>query len=261
MLTVYSDTSRICLQCSRGSRPIALAQRRLYSEAQAATSQTSPIDLPPTPIAPSAASVGKVAPKANSPPNAYRILSGIILTRAPLLTREVSPFEASFFQYQKRLNERLTAPFRKGLYYKTDTAAELDWRIKIRERHGVAGKDIGRYNPQGRLGWNDELLVDSPVSDPAAMVEKLVQDAEMRVSEDGEVIPVEDRVKIERPLPRKTEADLKNDTKRLDRALDQTLYLVVRKGKDGPWTFPAGDVPTNEALHEVRYIRLALQAL
>ncbi|KAK0621538.1 39S mitochondrial ribosomal protein L46-domain-containing protein [Bombardia bombarda] len=188
----------------------------------------------------------------------YKIKSSIVLTRPPLLTRPRSAFESAFYLYQKRLNERLSAPFRRDFYFKNDTANDLDWRIKIRERHGVPAKDIGRYNPRGRLAWNDEVLVDSPTSDPVAgIVEPLLRDAEMRVSEDGEAVSEEDRVPIERPLPRRTEADEKGDQRRLDRALDRTLYLVVQQkktvGKEGEeivWQFPTGDVPTDEVLHE-----------
>lgn len=143
------------------------------------------------------------------------------------------------------------APFRKGFYFRLDTPAELDWRLKSRERHGMAARDLGRYNPRGRLAWNDEVLVGSPVSDPAVVAERLASDAEMRVSEDGEEVPEEDRIKVERPLPRRTEADKTGDTKRLDRALDRTLYLVVKRGADDPWEFPSGDVLTSENLHEV----------
>jgi large subunit ribosomal protein L46 len=180
----------------------------------------------------------------------YRIKSGVILTRAPLLTRQLTPFEAAFFLYQKRLNERLSAPFRRAQYFKTDTASDLDFRLKLRGRRGVAGRDIGLYKPVGRDAWNDEVKVGSRLSDPAAVVENIVRDAEMRVSEDGEELSAEDRVHVERPLPRTTEADEKGDVRRLDRRLDRTLYLVVQ-GKDGKWEFPTGDVLTSENLHEV----------
>ncbi|KAL1839280.1 hypothetical protein VTJ49DRAFT_1680 [Mycothermus thermophilus] len=185
-------------------------------------------------------------------PRHYTIQAGIILTRAPLLTREQTPFENAFYLYQKRLNERLTAPFRPAFYFKPDTALDLDWRLKLRERHGVPAKDIGRYNPRGRMAWNDEVMVGSPVCDPENIREKLLADAELRVSEDGEPIPAEDRVPVERPMPRRTEADEKRDTKRLDRALDKTLYLVVKKGsgEQARWEFPCGLVTTEEALHE-----------
>jgi len=139
------------------------------------------------------------------------------------------------------------------MYFKKDTAPELDWKIKLKERRGVPGKDIGRYNPRGRMAWNDEVLVGSTTSAHEHVMEKLLVDAEQRVSDDGEELPDEDRVPIEKPYPRRTEADEKGDVRRLDRALDQTLYLVVKKGEGegATWGFPAGYVPTEEALHEV----------
>ncbi len=129
----------------------------------------------------------------------------------------------------------------------------MDWRIKVKERHGVASRDLGRYNPRGRMNWNDEVLVGSQTSEPSQIVEKLIADAEMRISEDGEVIAEDEVVRLERPLPRRTEADEKADVRRLDRALDQTLYLVVKRGEGekAQWGFPSGDVPTHETLHEV----------
>jgi large subunit ribosomal protein L46 len=118
----------------------------------------------------------------------------------------------------------------------------------------VAGRDIGRYNPRGRMGWNDEVLVGSPWgAEEERMREKILEDAEMRVSEDGEEIPVEDRVKTERPMPRRTKADEEGDVRRLDRELERTLYLVVKRGEGekGVWRFPEGALSTSENLHEV----------
>ncbi|KAI1769249.1 39S mitochondrial ribosomal protein L46-domain-containing protein [Hypoxylon sp. FL1150] len=179
----------------------------------------------------------------------YRIKSGVILTRAPLLTRSLTPFENAFFFYQKRLNERLVLPFRHTLFFKKDTASDLDWRIKFEERGRIAAKDIGRYYAQGRNAWNDELLVGSTLSDEGRIREILLKDAENRVTEDGEEAKPDEIVPVERPMDRITEADKTNDIRRLDRKLDRTLYLVVQ-GSDGKWQFPSEDVPTNEHLHE-----------
>ena len=177
----------------------------------------------------------------------------MILTRPPLLTRPLLPFESAFFLYQKRLNERLSAPFRGETYFKEDTAVALDWAIKLAERRGTPAKDIGRYRPHqhGRALWGDEEPVGSSLAAEADVRAALVRDAELRVSEDGEEIPEADRVPLEPPRPRTTEADEAGDARRLDRQLDRTLYLVVQ-GKDGAWTFPASDVLTSENLHEVR---------
>ncbi|KAK3692262.1 39S mitochondrial ribosomal protein L46-domain-containing protein [Podospora appendiculata] len=278
LLKTSTRRAQVCSQCrsngitntssttarptpSHRTQPSPLsAARRFYSSEAAAAAATS-TQPPPS---------GQQQPptETDSPATTtttttrYRIKSGIILTRPPLLTRTLTPFESSFFLYQKRLNERLSAPFRSSFYFKTDTAADLDWRIKLKERHGVPAKDIGRYNPRGRMGWNDEVLVGSRTSDPAEVAERLVLDAEMRVSEDGEEIAEDERVPVERPLPRRTEADEKNDVRRLDRALDKTLYLVVRRGEgeNATWGFPSGDVPTHENLHETALRVLAESA-
>jgi large subunit ribosomal protein L46 len=252
----------VCSQCARPAAPrirtsppthparlrsspalLPLTARHYYAAEATATStpQTPPpVTTTPEPI-----------PSPSSP--TYRIKSSLILTRPPLLTREQTPFESAFYLYQKRLNERLTAPFRRAFYFKPDTAADLDFGIKLKERHGVPAKDIGRYNPRSRMGWNDEVLVGSTTSDPEQVREKLLADAEVRVSEDGEPIAAEERVPVERPMPRRTEADEKGDVRRLDRKLDRTLYLVVRRGEgeESVWEFPTGAVRTEEALHEV----------
>lgn len=262
-----SQQRSICLQCRTQARlapvfsNVAAAPRRFYS-AEATPAATTTSTPPPPPVNPPVTTSTGTHSVTSTSSQIYRIKSGIILTRPPLLTRDLTPFEESFYFYQKRLNERLSAPFRKDFYFKKDTAADLDWRIKLKERHGVPAKDIGRYNPRGRMAWNDELLVGSGTSSREKMVEKLLADAEMRVSEDGEEIAAEDRVPVEKPMPRRTEADEKNDVRKLDRALDKTLYLVVKKKpsadkKEGEkvdeksqWMFPTGVVPTDEGLHE-----------
>ncbi|KAB5558164.1 39S mitochondrial ribosomal protein L46-domain-containing protein [Coniochaeta sp. 2T2.1] len=250
---LLKGSPKICSQCAR----LTPLQQRLYSAAATTSSSdaaaASPIQPPVSGSSSSSSPDLPQPPVMHYPqhaPSHYSIKSGVILTRPPLLTRSLHPFETAFFLYQKRLEERLSAPFRKGFYFRHDTPAELDWRIKVRERHGVAGRDVGRYNPRGRMGWNDEVLVGSPLGlSEEAVKEKILTDAEMRVSEDGEQIPEEDRVKVERPAPRRTESDEKGDVRKLDRALDRTLYLVVRKEGKG-WQFPAGDVLTSENLHE-----------
>lgn len=180
----------------------------------------------------------------------YRIKSGIILSRAPLLTRTLTPFENAFFFYQKRLNERLTTEFRHTLFFKENTVPDLDWKIKFKERGEIAAKELGRYFAKGRNAWNDELLVGSTLSDEARIREILIKDAESRVTEDGEEAKPDEIIPVEKPMDRLTEADKTNDVRRLDRKLDQTLYLVVQSA-NGNWSFPNDNVPTDENLHQV----------
>lgn len=174
----------------------------------------------------------------------------MILTRPPLLTRPLTSFESAYYFYQKRLNERLTLPFTQAAFFKRDTPPQLDWAEKLRERNGVVAREIGQYNGRSSTAWDDELRVGDKLSSPEALMESILKDAEARVSEDAEVIPPEDRVPVERPMDRVTEADRKGDVRRLDRELSRTLYLVVQT-EQGKWEFPTASVRTNEALHEV----------
>ena len=186
-----------------------------------------------------------------------------MLSRAPLITRDPTPFETSFYLYQKRLNERLTAPFQRKAFFKKDTTPALDWTLQMVERKGTIARDIGIYEggKGGRghgaaVAWDDEAKIgDADVealTNPDQLRERIMSDADLRVSEDGEKLRETERVRVDRPQPRKTEADAKNDTQRLDRKLDRTLYLVV-KNQDGTWGFPTADVGGDESLHEVYF--------
>jgi large subunit ribosomal protein L46 len=116
-------------------------------------------------------------------------------------------------------------------------------------------KELGIYKGKSSKAWDDELLVGDTLSSQDNVMESLLKDAAARVSEDAEVIPEADVVPVERPVPRESEADKKGDVKRLDRAMDRTLYLVV-KGKEG-WVFPADQLLTEgETLHVVCCISL-----
>lgn len=108
------------------------------------------------------------------------------------------------------------------------------------------------YNAYGEEGWNDELLVGDRVSEPEEQVERLLRDAEVEVKQrdiegEGEVVKKE---QVEKPMPRVTEADKAGDMKSLNRALQKTLYLVVKSGR-GQWGFPSAELAGQESLHTV----------
>ncbi|KAI9903346.1 hypothetical protein N3K66_002698 [Trichothecium roseum] len=180
---------------------------------------------------------------------AYDIRSGLILTRPPLLTRKLHPFEDAFFFYQKRLEERLNTAFIPSIYYKPDTARRIEWDLKVRERRGAVARELGAYHGKSSAAWDDELLVGDTLSAQESVVDSLLRDAAVRVSDDAEVIPAEDVRPVVLPGGRESGADAEGDVRRLDRAMDRTLYLVV-KGADGAWGFPSGKITRDENLHE-----------
>lgn len=200
---------------------------------------------------------------------AYRILASPVVSRPPIITRDLTSFEKAYFLYQKRLNERLALPFSRYFYYKKGTPADVEWKRKAKNRR-TAARDIGVYSGYGDEAWNDEVLMGDQTADLEAQREALFRDAEGReilaaeavgdkevnqekVSGDaqaGEGTRKELELHVERPAPRITEADEKNDTLSLNRKLDQTLYLLV-KNKDGRWRFPEDRMFVKEDLSQV----------
>lgn len=151
-------------------------------------------------------------------------------------------------------------PFSRYFYFKKDTPADHDWKLKAKERDGQPARELGGYNPYGELGWNDELLVGDNRSETSHLMESLVRDAQVRAVEgkDGKPIEAKDGGdgeggSVERPLSPWTEADKKRDVRRLDRKLARTLYLVVRS-ENGGWALPAGEVVGRENLHQVGFL-------
>jgi len=188
-----------------------------------------------------------------SPSTAYAINAGVVLSRPPQITRDLHPFEAAFFLYQRRLNERLALPFTRYFYFKKRTPADQEWKRKIRQRLTPA-RDIGRYQGYGDEAWNDEALVGAKESNFEWQVGKLIEDAENSGEEESSAVtdPAAKKVErepVEKPMSRVTEADEKNDTKSLNRALQRTLYLLV-KNKEGQWQLPQ-DRLSEEHLHGV----------
>ncbi|KAK5174685.1 uncharacterized protein LTR77_001767 [Saxophila tyrrhenica] len=249
-------SQHVCISCRLAN------QSRGYAAAAAvAEQQDQTYDEPPVPPV-----------TQTGPQKAYRLLASPVLSRPPLLTRELTSFEKAYYLYQKRLNERLSIPFSRYFYYKKGTPGDAEWKRKRAVRK-TAARDIGLYSGYGDEAWNDEVLINDETAEPGNQVEALIRDAEGKdiveskpvgdpetggeqVSGDemmGEGVRKElsqqQQIAIERPAPRFTEADEKNDLRSLNRKLDRALYLLVQR-KDGSWRFPQDRVYGRENLHQ-----------
>ncbi|KAL3419162.1 50s ribosomal subunit l30 [Phlyctema vagabunda] len=231
---------RVCSDCIKTISQSSAIIRRPYAVA-AATLKTTDGTFEQPHI--------KQMPPVSSSSSDYVTQAGIILSRPPLITPTQTAFEKAFFFYQKRLNERLAMPFTRYFYFKKETPGDTDWKLKAKDRAGVAAKDIGDYQAYGELGWNDEALVGNKLGEPEVIAETLVKDSQLRTVEGQKASEVVEGIKVDNPLPRITEADRTRDLKRLDRKLGRTLYLVVRRA-DGNWGFPSGPLIGKENLHQ-----------
>lgn len=195
------------------------------------------------------------------PTDSHSIASSVVVSRPPMITRDLSEFEASYYFYQRRLNDRLQLPFTRWFYFKKGSLADDEWKRK----QAAAGK----YNAYGPRQWADELLVgdnshksedngyqylvDTTVTGEeetlaiAAARAEAAKEAEAR----GEVVEHSSEI-IAKPFPRVSKADLENDTRSLDRKMSRTLYLLVKKNRlENSWRFPQSLLVGKENLLEV----------
>jgi len=169
-------------------------------------------------------------------------------------------------------------PFGRYFYYKKGTPGGEEWKWKVKARK-TAARDVSVYNAYGPQGWNDEVLVGDETAERESQIQALIRDAEGKDIVSDERVGDEDKdgqavtgnaregegqrrelqkVEVERPMPRITEADLNNDTRSLSRKMDRSLYLLFRKD-DGRWRFPEDRVYARENLHQVRTYRTAFE--
>ncbi|KAI8346901.1 39S mitochondrial ribosomal protein L46-domain-containing protein [Choanephora cucurbitarum] len=152
-----------------------------------------------------------------------RIQASIILSRAPQITRDATPFEKAYFDYREKFERQEATATPTEFYFKKGSVAERRWKNEEEAR-------------QKAMTNTAENLTDS------------VKESQATWEKENESLVATNKVE---KLSRETEADRKNDTKSLDRSLQKTLYLVVKKNDEAnPWQFPQGPVDSSEYLHE-----------
>lgn len=155
----------------------------------------------------------------------FKLSAGVILCRSPIVTRELTEFEVAFYAYQRHLKSRLSSPFPTDFYFTKGSLASKRW---------LAGEDA-RQQANSLTPSTVASSTDGEITG---------QERELQDQED---------VATSVAMSRITDADRKNDTKSLDRKLDRTLYLLLKKSRsEHSWQFPQGAVGANEALHESR---------
>lgn len=154
------------------------------------------------------------------------IFAGLILSRTPIVTPELTKLESQYYEYQSALRERLMWTFPHYFYFKRGTLAE---RRFLLAQKGPISKQPGVWFPHGvpDIKHNRERSKKQEVNLPKQDRE------EAGGSQSGS--------DISRPIvpnSRVTHADQSNDLSSLERRLSRTLYLLV-KNKEGTWTFPS----------------------
>ena len=124
------------------------------------------------------------------------------MNRSPLLTRTPTPFEKAFYKYQARIHRAISNPFPHDFYFKPGSI--LGKRFREEERR----RELLSFRPEKAKKFN------------------ITEDSIEQTDEEEE-----------KPRPRWTEADEKNDLKSLERKGERNLYLLVksRPGEKYEW--------------------------
>ncbi|KAJ3881475.1 39S mitochondrial ribosomal protein L46-domain-containing protein [Lentinula edodes] len=153
-----------------------------------------------------------------------KLLTSIILNRAPILTPTPTPFERAYYAYQARLRRALSNPFPYDFYFKQGSILETRFTLEERKRERIA---FGR-----EFGIADDLDKEKAAANRAA-VEQLAE-------QEGE---------SEEMMARVHPSDEARDYKSLDRKGKRNLYLLLQEN-EGTWRFPEGNVKKGELLHQ-----------
>ncbi|KAK7207749.1 39S mitochondrial ribosomal protein L46-domain-containing protein [Myxozyma melibiosi] len=166
----------------------------------------------------------------------FKLMAGVILSRPPIVTPEPTAFEKAYHHYQSELYKRLSWTFPHWFYFPKGSLAENEYK---------------RVQPQ--LTEDDPNVLLNRKRDEKQEIVFPPRSVQRETEESARIY-----AKIV-PQPRKTEADEKNDITKLDRKLDRTLYLIVKKeGEFSDWQFPAAPIRKGESL-EVASERVLLE--
>lgn len=169
------------------------------------------------------------------------IRAGLLLSRIPIVTPELSEFEKAYYHYQDELERRLMWTFPSYYYFRKGTLSEREFSsaqrgpvVKNPTTHFSRGEPDILHNRERRSKQyvclakrdesDDKLFGKKTSSDSDILTRKIV------------------------PNPRVTEADKNNITTSLIRKLDRTLYLVVETPQG--WRLPSFGLNAKEPLHE-----------
>ncbi|ODV86048.1 hypothetical protein CANARDRAFT_175780 [[Candida] arabinofermentans NRRL YB-2248] len=183
------------------------------------------------------------------------IHAGLILSRTPLVSPELSEFEQKFYHYQEELERRLMWTFPRWYYFKKGTVAEREF-AKI-QKYPIP-KHRGVWFPKGVPDIKHGR--DRRFKEEIVLPKRLIESDEIETTQDStnsteleSESKSEDLDDVSRPIkpqPRFTKADELNDQTSLERKLSRTLYLLVKQ--NNTWKFPAFQLQDeSKPLHQV----------
>ncbi|CAH2351176.1 54S ribosomal protein L17, mitochondrial [[Candida] railenensis] len=168
--------------------------------------------------------------------NSTSISSTLLLTRNPVITADVSKFEAQYYKYQNELWKRLMWTFPSWFYYRKGTISEQAFREL---NPGPVFNNPNIEFPRGRpvvVHQRDRRFKQE------LKLPKTYKEVSQEKKEGGETAAEEEGAKEDNlsrqivPNSRITKADESKDLASLERQLSRTLYLIIQE--NSKWTLP-----------------------
>lgn len=191
----------------------------------------------------------------------YRLMGSVIMQRLPTLTREKEQWE---IEYEKFRHERDLERSREPFLWDGMRNYIHEQVTKGGGGAAATGGGGGGGNKKDRKKKDKQKDKAKPTEETKA--ETQTQQPTKTTEEEAQLTPEQIRAirqetewlefwKNWQPAPRETQADKDNDRKSLDRALDKSLYLIVKKNrKDHAWQLPQTDWRHGETMRGVSYL-------
>lgn len=174
-----------------------------------------------------------------------KISATLILSRNPVITRDLPAFERQYYLYKNELWKRLMWTFPRWFYFKEGTLS--DQRYKELNKPPVFNNPNIEF-PSGRPDIKQQR--------DRRFKQEIKLPKTYKTDENGnEIVDIDSIDNLSRkiiPNSRTTDADTSNNLASLERKLSRTLYLIVKQGTT--WKLPSFEVDqTNELipLHEI----------
>lgn len=180
------------------------------------------------------------------------IKSSLILSRTPIVTKDISEFEKLFYNYQEELERRLMWTFPKWFYFKKGTVAEREFtqaqKYPIPSARGV-------WFPNGvpDIKHGRDRRFKQDVILPKKHIELEESNSSSASSDAAELNDLDNVGRPIKPNSRITKFDESNDQTSLERKLPRTLYLLIKES-NGNWKFPSFNVESSNednGLHKI----------
>lgn len=159
---------------------------------------------------------------------------GAILKRIPIVTKSLTPYEKDYYEYKQGLYNRMAIDFPKDYYYPPGTMKTMEFDNVQKTKPNM--ELLKKYESNKELIYKDNKYVEyndngRQKTDVDHVV--LVEDVKSELIDESAKKNTDNEVTFN---SRVTKADKENNLTKLDRSLENDLYLIVKE--QNKWVFP-----------------------